>query len=171
MAATKVTSAQSGDYLRLLVHFLVASSPDHETILGITGWRWIFYINIPFGILALVLTSATLHLAKQKRDHSIDYLGAALLVTSVTLILLSVSVYGPQEGWTDTRTLGYLFIGLTLATFFIWWEARAKEPIIPLSLFSNHTFSLTSVLGFIIGAGMFRSNCDVASLSPSSKGR
>ena len=59
---------------------------DHETILGITGWRWIFYINIPFGILALVLTSATLHLAKQQRDHSLDYLGAVLLVTSVTLI-------------------------------------------------------------------------------------
>jgi len=128
---------------------------DHETILGITGWRWIFYINIPFGILALVLTSATLHLEKQKRDHSIDYLGAALLVTSVTLILLSLSVYGPQEGWTDSRTLGYLAIGVALATFFIWWEARAQEPIIPLSLFKNHTFSLTSVLGFIIGAGMF----------------
>ena len=128
---------------------------DHETILGITGWRWIFYINIPFGILALVLTSATLHLAKQKRDHSIDYLGAVLLVTSVTLILLSLSVYGPQNGWTDSRTLGYLAIGVALATLFIWWEARAKEPIIPLSLFSNHTFSLTSILGFIIGAGMF----------------
>lgn len=128
---------------------------DHETILGITGWRWIFYINIPFGILALILTSATLHLAKQKREHSIDYLGAALLVTSVTLILLSLSVYGPQNGWTDSRTLGYLFIGVILAAFFIWWESRAKEPIIPLSLFSNHTFSLTSILGFIIGAGMF----------------
>jgi EmrB/QacA subfamily drug resistance transporter len=128
---------------------------DHETILGITGWRWIFYINIPFGILALVLTSATLRLAKQKRDHSIDYLGAVLLVTSVTLILLSLSVYGPQNGWSDSRTLGYLAIGVILATLFIWWEARAKEPIIPLSLFSNHTFSLTSVLGFIIGAGMF----------------
>jgi MFS family permease len=124
-------------------------------ILGITGWRWIFYINIPFGILALVLTSATLHLAKQKREHSIDYLGAGLLVTSVTLVLLSLSVYGPQDGWTDPSTLGYLAIGVILATLFIWWEARAKEPIIPLTLFSNHTFSLTSILGFIIGAGMF----------------
>ena len=83
---------------------------DHETILGITGWRWIFYINIPFGILALILTSATLHLAKEKREHSIDYLGAALLVTSVTLILLAVSVNGPQDGWTDSKTLTYLGI-------------------------------------------------------------
>ncbi len=128
---------------------------DRETILGITGWRWIFYINIPFGILALVLTSATLHLAKQKREHSIDYLGAALLVTSVTLVLLSLSVYGPQDGWTDSRTLSYLAIGLILTVLFIWWEGRAKEPIIPLDLFKNHTFTLTSILGAIIGAGMF----------------
>jgi EmrB/QacA subfamily drug resistance transporter len=128
---------------------------DADSILGITGWRWIFYINIPFGILALFLTSATLHLEKQKREHSIDYLGAGLLVTSVTLILLSVSVYGPQNGWSDSRTVGYLLVGVILATLFIWWEARAKEPIIPLTLFSNHTFSLTSILGFIIGAGMF----------------
>jgi len=138
---------------------------DNETILGITGWRWIFYINIPFGILALILTSATLHLAKQKREHSIDYLGAALLVTSVTLILLSLSVYGPQNGWTDSRTLGYLFIGVILAVLFIWWESRAKEPIIPLSLFRNHTFSLHYWRWNV------RCNCYVASLSAGSKGR
>ncbi|HEX7405959.1 MAG TPA: MFS transporter, partial [Candidatus Nanopelagicaceae bacterium] len=53
---------------------------DHHTILGITGWRWIFYINLPFGILALVITSAVLHIPKVKREHSIDYLGAILLV-------------------------------------------------------------------------------------------
>ena len=128
---------------------------DHETILGITGWRWIFYINIPFGIAALAITSAVLHIPKVKRDHTIDYLGAFLLVTSVTTTLLSVSVYGPQEGWSDSRTIGYLVVGLALAAIFIYWESRAKEPIIPLGLFKNHTFTLTSVLGAIIGAGMF----------------
>jgi EmrB/QacA subfamily drug resistance transporter len=128
---------------------------DHDTILGITGWRWIFYINIPFGIAALAITSAVLHIPKIKREHSIDYLGAFLLVTSVTTTLLSVSVYGPQNGWTDSRTLIYLVIGLVLAAAFVWWEDRAKEPIIPLNLFKNHTFTLTSVLGAIIGAGMF----------------
>jgi MFS family permease len=73
----------------------------------------------------------------------------------VTLILLSLSVYGPQNGWTDSRTITYLSIGVILATLFLFWEKRAVEPIIPLTLFKNHTFSLTSVLGFIIGAGMF----------------
>jgi EmrB/QacA subfamily drug resistance transporter len=128
---------------------------DRETILGFDGWRWIFYINIPFGIAALVITSAVLHLPRVKREHSIDYLGAILLVTGVTSILLAVSVYGPQEGWSDSRTIGYLSVGLILSAVFVWWESKAKEPIIPLSLFKNHTFTLTSILGAIIGAGMF----------------
>ncbi|MEY4734892.1 MAG: hypothetical protein RL428_227, partial [Actinomycetota bacterium] len=128
---------------------------DHATILGITGWRWIFYINIPFAIAALVITSAVLHIPKVKREHSIDYLGAILLVVSVTTTLLSVSVYGPQNGWTDSRTVAYLVIGIALAFAFVVWEGRAKEPIIPLKLFKNHTFTLTSILGAIIGAGMF----------------
>jgi MFS family permease len=123
--------------------------------LGVTGWRWIFYINIPFGIAALAITSAVLHIPKIKREHSIDYLGAFLLVASVTSTLLSVSVYGPQDGWSDSHTLFYLAIGLLLGAIFVWWEARATEPIIPLKLFKNHTFTLTSILGAIIGAGMF----------------
>ena len=128
---------------------------DNETILGITGWRWIFYINLPFGIAALLITSAVLHIPKIKREHSIDYLGALLLVASVTTTLLSVAVYGPQDGWADSHTLTYLAIGLVLAVVFVWWESKAKEPIIPLGLFKNHTFTLTSILGAIIGAGMF----------------
>ena len=128
---------------------------DHATILGITGWRWIFYINLPFGILALVITSAVLHIPKIKREHKIDYLGALLLVASVTLTLLAVSIYGPQDGWTDKTTLTYLGSGILLAVLFIKWETTQVEPIIPISLFKNHTFSLTSVLGAIIGAGMF----------------
>jgi EmrB/QacA subfamily drug resistance transporter len=128
---------------------------DHATILGVTGWRWIFYINLPFGIAALAITSAVLHIPKVKREHKIDYLGAFLLVVSVTLTLLSVAVYGPQNGWTDSRTVIYLIAGVILAAVFVLVESKATEPIIPLKLFRNHTFTLTSILGAIIGAGMF----------------
>jgi len=128
---------------------------DHKHILGVTGWRWIFYINIPFGAAALIITSAVLHIPFHKREHKIDYLGALLLVAAVTSTLLTVSVYGPRDGWADAHTLTYLAIGLVLTALFIWWESKATEPIIPLSLFKNHTFSLTSILGAIIGAGMF----------------
>jgi EmrB/QacA subfamily drug resistance transporter len=128
---------------------------DHATILGITGWRWIFYINLPFGIISLIITSAVLHLPKIKREHKIDYAGALLLVASVTTTLLSVSVYGPQNGWTDSRTVIYLAAGIILAVLFVIRESKATEPIIPLDLFKNHTFTLTSIVGAIIGAGMF----------------
>jgi EmrB/QacA subfamily drug resistance transporter len=128
---------------------------DHNQILGITGWRWIFYINIPFAIASLLITSAVLHIPKVKREHTIDYLGAILMVASVCLVLLSVSIYGPQYGWTDARTTVFLVTGLILAVVFLYWESKAKEPIIPLYLFKNHTFSLTSALGAVIGAGMF----------------
>ncbi len=128
---------------------------DHHTILGVTGWRWIFYINLPIGIASLIITSAVLHIPKVKRQHSIDYLGAILMVASVCLILLSVSIYGPQNGWTDSRTISYLVAGVLLAVLFLMWEGKAKEPILPLHLFKNHTFSITSLLGGVIGAGMF----------------
>ena len=128
---------------------------DHAQILGVAGWRWIFYINIPFASASLVITSAVLHIPKVKREHKIDYLGAILMVTAVCLVLLSVSIYGPQNGWTDSRTIGYLVIGLLLTVAFLMWEKRAIEPILPLHLFKNHTFSITSLLGAVIGAGMF----------------
>jgi EmrB/QacA subfamily drug resistance transporter len=128
---------------------------DHASILGVTGWRWIFYINIPFGIAALLITSAVLHIPKVKREHNIDYLGAILMVAAVSSTLLAVSVYGPERGWGNSTTLTYLAGGILLALIFLVWESKAKEPILPLALFKNHTFSLTSALGFIIGAGMF----------------
>jgi EmrB/QacA subfamily drug resistance transporter len=128
---------------------------DHPQILGITGWRWIFYINVPFAVASLVVTSMVLHIPKIKREHSIDYLGALLLVGSVVPILLTLSVYGPEHGWADARTIIYLIIGLILAVLFIMQEKRAKEPILPLHLFQNHTFNVTSILGAVIGAGMF----------------
>ena len=111
---------------------------DHHTILGVTGWRWIFYINLPIGIASLIITSAVLHIPKVKRDHSIDYLGAVLMVVSVCLILLSVSIYGPQNGWGDSRTITYLAVGILLAVLFLLWEGKAKEPILPLHLSLIH---------------------------------
>ena len=128
---------------------------DHAQILGVTGWRWIFYINLPFGIAALIITSISLHIPKVKREHSIDYLGALLLVSGVSALLLGISVYGPQDGWQTSKTLITLVGALALILLFIFQESRAKEPILPLALFKNHTFSVTSFMPFIIGAGMF----------------
>ncbi|MFM7873868.1 MAG: MDR family MFS transporter, partial [Actinomycetota bacterium] len=128
---------------------------DRAEILGITGWRWIFYINLPFGILALVVTTMVLPIPKVKREHKIDYLGALLIVASVVSILIALSVLGPENGWSDPRTVAALSLGVVIVIIYMLWEKRVSEPILPLSLFKNHTFSLTSIIGFIIGAGMF----------------
>ena len=128
---------------------------DSGSILGITGWRWIFYINLPFGILALVVTSMVLHIPKVKREHKIDFLGALLMVISVVALLIALSVLGPENGWNDSRTVITLLAGVVFAVLFVIWELRAKEPILPMNLFKNRTFTLTSIIGFIIGAGMF----------------
>lgn len=124
-------------------------------ILGITGWRWIFYINLPFGILSLFVISSVLHIKSRKVNHSIDYLGAISLVTGVTSLLLAVSVTGPEDGWLHPFTLTYFAIAFIFSAIFIWWEFRAKEPLLPMRLFKNHTFTLTSLIAFIVGAGMF----------------
>jgi len=128
---------------------------DSGEIFGVSGWRWIFYINLPLGILAMILTSTSLHVHNIKRVHKIDYLGAFLMVTAVTALLMGVSVYGPEDGWQSTKTLSVIGFSVLLTILFLLQERRALEPILPLDLFKNHTFSITSLLGFVIGAGMF----------------
>lgn len=128
---------------------------DHATILGTDGWRWIFYINLPFGIAALIVTAMVLHVPSVRVNHSIDYVGATFMVGGVSSLLLAMSYAGPTYGWTDQLTLIYAVAGVALTIVFIAWEARAAEPILSLQLFRNKVFSVTSIVGFIIGAGMF----------------
>lgn len=128
---------------------------DHATILGTDGWRWIFYINLPFGILALVVTAMVLHVPSVRVDHKIDYVGATFMVGGVSSLLLAMSYAGPTYGWTDRLTVIYAVAGIALTIVFVAWEARAAEPILSLTLFKNKVFSVTSIVGFIIGAGMF----------------
>jgi len=119
------------------------------------SWHWIFYINIPLGILALVVTDRALHgLRHVRREHSIDYLGAALMVAGVSSLLLGV-VRGHEVGWTSAQIVALLSGGLVLSVMFVWWESRAVEPILPLRLFHNRIFSVSSAIGFVIGFAMF----------------
>lgn len=128
---------------------------DRDVLLGTDGWRWIFYINLPFGIAALVITYLVLHVPSVRVNHRIDYVGATLMVGGVSSVLLAMSYAGPTFGWSDTLTRVYAAAGVLLVCLFIWWEARADEPILSLSLFRNRVFSVTSIVAFVIGAGMF----------------
>lgn len=118
-------------------------------------WRWVFYINLPIGLLALLATARFLHLPVNRREHKIDYLGAGLLVAGVSAALL-VTVWGGSEyPWGSPVIIGLSIAAVILLSLFLWQERRAAEPILPLHLFRNRVFALTSAAGFIVGIGMF----------------
>ena len=104
------------------------------------GWQWIFFINMPIGIAALVVTSIALKLHHVRREATVDYLGAATIVGSVTSLVLYLSWAGPDVGWTSPIGIGLLVAIVVLAGLFVLVEQRAKEPIIPLELFKHWTF-------------------------------
>jgi EmrB/QacA subfamily drug resistance transporter len=119
------------------------------------GWRWIFYINLPVGIAALVMTSMALKLPTVRREHTIDFLGAALIVASVSSLLLYLDWAGKEYGWFGPGPLVLLVAAVTLAILFVFVEQRAAEPIIPLRLFKNPVFAIGNIYGFLAGVAMF----------------
>ena len=121
------------------------------------GWQWIFFINVPIGLVALVVTSAALKMPHLRRDHSIDYLGAALVVGAVSSFLLYTAWAGPDLGWGSRSGSGLLVAGVLLTVTFVLVELRATEPIIPMRLFRSSIFSIANGFGFLIGIAMFGS--------------
>jgi MFS family permease len=119
------------------------------------SWRWVFYINMPIGVVALVVTSSVLRLPFVRRPHKIDVLGSALLVASVTSVLL-VTVWGGTEyDWGSPLIIGLIMLAVVATALFIVQERRAAEPVLPLGLFRNSVFRVASAAGFIIGLTMF----------------
>jgi len=119
------------------------------------SWRWIFYINIPIGIVALVVTSAVLKLPFRRQSHRIDFLGAGLMMVGVTAALLVTVWGGTQYAWSSPVIIG---MGLTSVAFigtFIVWEHYASEPILPPSLFRIGVFRTASTVSFLLSMVMF----------------
>jgi len=119
------------------------------------SWRWIFYINLPLGAVALFTTSTVLDLPFEKRDASVDYAGAALLVSGVTSILRGLSWAGEEFGWLAPITLLLLAAGAVLLAVFGWWETRVRDPILPLRLFRRRAFSIGNAMLFLMGISFF----------------
>ncbi len=119
------------------------------------GWRWIFFVNIPIGIAALFVTSAALKMPVKRREHAIDYFGAAAIVASVTCLLLYLNWRGPNHGWGDSLGVVLLASATLFAVAFVWIEAHAPEPIIPLHLFRNPIFRVGNMYGFLAGIVLF----------------
>lgn len=119
------------------------------------SWRWAFWLNLPLGIIAISIAWFGLKLPKPKPKYTIDYLGIFTLSASIAAFTLLTSWGGTQYSWTSNIILSLAFGTLLLAILFVWAEARAKDPIIPLSLFDNSIFNVSTLLGLIVGVGMF----------------
>jgi EmrB/QacA subfamily drug resistance transporter len=119
------------------------------------SWRWIFYINVPIGIVALAVTSVVLKLPFARRPHAIDYTGASILVASVTALLLVTVWGGTTYRWSSGIIIGLIAAGLVLLVVFIFWEQRTPEPLLPLRLFRNSIFTVSNVLTFLMASLMF----------------
>ncbi|MFF4581064.1 DHA2 family efflux MFS transporter permease subunit [Streptomyces sp. NPDC001373] len=118
------------------------------------SWRWVFYINLPIGLVALVVIAAVLRIPARPSRHTIDYLGTALIAGVATCLVLVASL-GGSWGWGSARIVGLAVLGAVLLVAFLFVERRAAEPVLPLKLFRIRTFSLCSVISFIVGFAMF----------------
>jgi len=121
------------------------------------SWRWIFYINLPLGVIALLVIAAVFHPHTKHVKHEIDYFGAMFLALALTSIILFTTQGGTILPWTSGQLWTTLVFGLLSLVGFVMEERKAKEPIIPLELFKQRTFLLCSVIGLLVGASLFGS--------------
>jgi EmrB/QacA subfamily drug resistance transporter len=121
------------------------------------SWRWNFYINVPVGILAFFMINSFMpHIAPDNKRQRIDYLGAGLLAGGLTALLLGFVWGGSQYSWGSFEVIAMFVAAVALLGSFIFVEGRhAKDPILPLDLFKNHTFRLSMLIVFLIGIAMF----------------
>ncbi|HEX7806148.1 MAG TPA: MFS transporter, partial [Cellulomonas sp.] len=120
------------------------------------GWRWNFFVGVPFAVAAIIVLQRTLHLpALRRRSVTIDYAGALLISAGVTTLLLWVTFAGSKFDWASWQTAVMVLGALALLTFAVWVESRAAEPIIPLRLFGNRTVVLALVASIAVGVALF----------------
>ena len=121
------------------------------------SWRWIFYINLPLGAVALAVISIAFRSRQTTERHRIDYLGTVVLAAGLSGIILYTSLGGTTYPWDAPGMLAAIVGGVALLALFPFVESRAADPILPLELFRNETFRTTSAIGFVVGFALFGS--------------
>jgi EmrB/QacA subfamily drug resistance transporter len=162
--AAMISPRERGRYSGLLGGVMAVATVGGPLLGGLLvdtswlGWRWCFYVGVPFAAVALLLLQRTLHLPVTKRDVHIDYLGAAFLTAGVSALLIWVTLAGDSFAWMSTETALFVGGGLLAIAAFIVTELRAKEPIVPLRLFRDRTTTLAIVASMAVGVAMFGSS-------------
>ncbi|MFE1755194.1 MDR family MFS transporter [Streptomyces anandii] len=119
------------------------------------SWRWVFYVNLPVGVVALAVIAAALHIPRKTQRHVIDYLGTLLIASVATCLVLVASLGGTTWAWASPQIIALAVLGVALAVAFVAVERSAAEPVLPLKLFRVRTFTLSAVISFIVGFAMF----------------
>src|SRR5690349_3650436 len=119
------------------------------------SWRWIFYVNLPVGLFALVVLGIVLPKTGSRGHPQIDYLGAGLVAAGLSAIVLVTSLGGNTWGWGSAQLLITAAAGVALLGAFVFVERRAPEPVLPMRLFRNRVFSVAGAIGLIVGFALF----------------
>ena len=121
------------------------------------SWRWIFYINVPIGVIAFGVIAAVFSARTSRTRHDIDYAGIALLAAGLSAIVLVTTLGGQTYAWRSAQIAGLAVASVVLILAFIAAESRAAEPVLPLHLFRNRVFAVSSAVGFVVGVALFGS--------------
>ncbi|MFK8910917.1 MDR family MFS transporter [Streptomyces sp. YS-3] len=119
------------------------------------GWRWCFYVGVPFAVIALIVLQKTLKLPVVRREVKVDWAGALFISASVSLLLVWVTFAGDKYDWVSWQTAAMVGGSVLLGAVFVYVESKASEPIIPLRLFRNRTITLASLASLFVGVAMF----------------
>lgn len=155
-----VSPRERGRYMGYLGAVMAVGTVGGPLIGGVitdsVGWRWNFYIGVPIAVAAIIVLQKTLHLPDRRRSGvHVDYLGAALITASVSLLLIWVTLGGDQFAWGSVQTVLMVGGSILSAAILVWHESRVSEPIIPLSLFKNRTVVLAIIASISVGVSMF----------------
>jgi EmrB/QacA subfamily drug resistance transporter len=154
-----VPPAVRGRYMGIIGSVFAVASVIGPLLGGVftqqLSWRWVFYINLPVGAIALVVVAAALHTPARKVEHKVDYLGASVLSAAATALILVLTWGGTQYSWTSTPILFCAVATVVLTLVFIAIERRVPEPILPLRLFTDSIFRVSTAASAIVGFSMF----------------
>lgn len=160
LMADIISPRERGRYMGLFGAVMAVATIGGPLLGGVItdawGWRWNFFVALPVAIIALILVQQTLHVpARPKKKTSIDYLGIVLLSVSVSLLLIWVTLAGDSFDWWSTETVLMVGGAVLGAVLFVLVELRSREPLVPLSLFRNRTFTLSVIASIATGIAMF----------------
>jgi EmrB/QacA subfamily drug resistance transporter len=126
-----------------------------NVIPGVAGWRWVFYVNVPIGILAVIVCVITLPRVKHQASlRDIDFFGAITLAATLVPLLIALSITRDHD-WTSPEVLGLFAVAAVMAVIFFVIEQRDPHPIVPFVLWKNSTFAVSTIVGFLLGFSMF----------------